>query len=117
VQDIDFDDVKGAVLPLWNEGKHVTARRLLNRIELVLEYALAHGWRTADNCATWKRIQHIAPKRPNGKQHHRALDWRDMPAFITRLRAKASISALIVEFRRGARHALERGRLDRQPTP
>jgi integrase len=98
VADIDLDDVKGVVLPLWNEGKHVTARRLLNRIELVLEYALAHNWRTGDNPATWKRFQHIAPKAPNGKQHHRALHWRDMPTFMTKLRAKATISALAVEF-------------------
>ena len=39
-----------------------TARRLLNRIEMVFDYAKAHGWRTADNPATWARV----PAHPSG---------------------------------------------------
>jgi integrase len=100
VDEIDVNDVKRVVAPFWDAEKHTTARRLLNRIELVIEYALAHGWRTADNPATWKRFQHIAPSVPNGggKPHHPAVGWRDMPALMAKLRKVESTTALALEF-------------------
>jgi integrase len=100
VEDIGVEDVKKCLVPFWERGQTTTARRLLNRIELVIEYALAHNWRTADNPASWKRFQHIAPATPkNGsKAHHAALDWRAMPEFMTRLREIDSTSARCLEF-------------------
>jgi integrase len=99
VEDVTVEDVKKCVQPYWDKGNIVTARRLLNRIELAIEYALAHGWRTADNPATWKRFQHLAPATPkNGKRHHAALDWREVPAFMAKLSGIDTISARCVEF-------------------
>jgi integrase len=100
VDEIATTDIIPVLRPFWDEGKHTTARRLLNRIELVIEYALAHGWRSADNPATWKRFQHIAPSVPNGggKQHHPAVGWRDMPALVTKLRQVEGTTALALEF-------------------
>jgi integrase len=100
VEDISVEDVKKCVQPYWEKGQHATARRLLNRIELAIEYALAHNWRTADNPAAWKRFQHLAPASPkNGsKPHHAALDWREVPAFMAKLSAIDSIAARCVEF-------------------
>jgi integrase len=100
VDEVTVDDIKRIVQPYWDAGKHTTARRTLNRIELVIEYALAHGWRTADNPATWKRFQHLAPSVPNGggKQHHPAVGWRDMPALMAKLRKVESTTALALEF-------------------
>jgi hypothetical protein len=61
VDEIATTDIIPVLRPFWDEGKHTTARRILNRIELVIEFALAHGWRAADNPASWRRFQHIAP--------------------------------------------------------
>jgi integrase len=100
VDEIVTADIIPVLRPFWDEGKHTTARRILNRIELTLEYALAHGWRTADNPASWRRFQHIAPSAPNGggKQHHPAVGWRDMPDLMAKLRKVESATALGLEF-------------------
>jgi integrase len=99
IDEIDVDDIKKVVAPFWDKGQHVTARRLLNRIELAIEYALAHGWRTGDNPAAWRRFQFIAPAQPkNGKKHHAAVPWKDMPEFMAKLRAADSIVARCLEF-------------------
>ena len=89
VSDIGVDDIRLLVKPIWDRGHVASARRLLNRIELTFDYAIAHGWRTADNPATWKKFQHILQAQgPSGpKDHHPSLDWRSMPGFMASLRA------------------------------
>jgi integrase len=100
VDEVTTTDIIPVLRPLWDDGKHTTARRTLNRLELVIEYALAHGWRTADNPAAWRRFQHLAPSVPNGggKRHHPAVGWREMPDFVRRLREVESTTALALEF-------------------
>jgi hypothetical protein len=118
VEDISLDDVKRCVQPFWDQGKYVSARNLLSRIELVIEHALAHGWRALDNPAAWKRFQHIAPVLPkNGKAHHPALEWKAMPAFMVKLRAIDGVTARCLEFLRSSpRPGLAR-RATRAATP
>ena len=89
VGDIGIDDIKPIVKPIWDKGSETSARRLLNRIEMVFDFAEAHGWRKADNPATWKKFQHLlqAQGQSGPKDHHPALDWRDAPAFMASLRA------------------------------
>jgi hypothetical protein len=43
VEDIGVEDVKRVVAPFWDKRQFVTAKKLLNRIEKVLGYAIAHG--------------------------------------------------------------------------
>ena len=101
VGEIGVDDIKPVVRRPWRDGRANTARRLLKRIETVFECAKAHGWRKADNPATWSIFQHIfqasAPTGP--KPHHPALNWRETPAFIARLRSmgEPSMAALALE--------------------
>ena len=123
VGEIGVDDIKPVVPRPWRDGRANTARRLLKRIETVFECAKAHGWRKADNPATWSIFQHIfqasAPTGP--KPHHPALNWRETPAFIARLRSmgEPSMAALALEMivltvmpvGRSARHEVERDRL------
>jgi integrase len=101
VDEINVDDIKRVVSPFWDAGAHNSALRCLNRIEAVIEYALAHGWRSeeAANPASWKRFQHIAPAQPrNGAKHHPAMPYHDVPAFMARLRAEGAMSGLPLEF-------------------
>ena len=98
VDEIDVNDVKAVVARLWDAGQYGSFRRALKRVELVIEYALAHGWRSADNPATWRRMQHIFPApKANGGASHAAVDWREMPAFMANLRAKETITSLALE--------------------
>ena len=100
VADLSVDEIKPIVRPVWDSGHTNTARRLLRHIESTLNYAKAHGWRTADNPAAWGVFQHILQAQgPSGpKSHHPALDWPETPAFMTRLRAnEPTMPALALE--------------------
>lgn len=74
--------------PIWRE-KPETASRVRGRIEALLDYATARGWRTGDNPARWRgHLDNLLPARAKVQrvQHHAAMPWRDLPALIARLR-------------------------------
>ena len=102
VEEISIDDVEPIVRRYWDSGRRDSARRVLKRVEMVFDYAIAHGWRSAANPATWgvfkHRLQAQGPTGPKG--HHPALDWRELPAFMARLRSAEqsdSMAALALE--------------------
>ena len=73
--------------PIWRE-KTETASRLRGRIESVLDYAKARGWRGGENPARWRgHLDNLLPAR--GKvakvEHHAALPWREIGAFMAAL--------------------------------
>ena len=100
VDEISIEDVKAIVAPYWDRGCLVSARLLLSRIELVFNFAKAHGWRTSDNPASWEVFKHISPQAPRGEAaHHAALDWRKLPELMERLRAPTTrVGPHLVEF-------------------
>lgn len=86
--------------PIWRT-KPETALRARIRCEAVFAWAKAHGWRSGDNPAVWK--DNLAPllgrQGADAKaEHHAALDWRDLPAFMRRLEAERSTSALALRW-------------------
>jgi integrase len=100
VEEISVDDIKRIVAPYWDQGKHESARRLLGRIETVLSYAIAHGYRSSSNVAAWSVFKHITPKTVmNGdKPHHAAVLYADMPALMAKLRAVDTMASLALQF-------------------
>ena len=92
--DITSADILRCIEPMWNE-KQVTASRVLQRIERILDYAIARQYR-ADNPAS--RVTEALPKPKNGKQHHAAMPWQELPAFMEELRARQSVAAPALEF-------------------
>lgn len=98
--EVTTDHVLGVLRPIWTRTPE-TASRLRGRIERVLDWAAAAGWRTGDNPARWRG--HLAhhlppPKRVRPVQHHPALAWQRMGAFWTALAARASVSAEALRF-------------------
>jgi hypothetical protein len=92
---IDTSLVLKVLEPLWTVIPE-TASRLRGRIESVLSYATARGWREGPNPAVWRgHLQLMLPRRSKVKPvvHHPALDWREATAFMTALRAHDSIGA------------------------
>lgn len=86
--------------PIWHE-KPETAARVRGRIEAVLDFATARGWRTGENPARWRgHLANILPAR--GKlarvQHHAALPWREMGAFMAALAGQAGMAAMALRF-------------------
>jgi integrase len=97
---IDTGAVIKVLEPLWRT-KTETAARVRGRIEAVLDYAKARGWREGENPARWRgHIDQLLPKRSKVRlvQHHAALRWREIGAFVQRLRYTFSVSARCLEF-------------------
>jgi hypothetical protein len=99
LDDIATSDVLAVLQPLW-QTKAETASRLRGRIERVLDAAKAQGLRNGENPARWRgHLDAILPPRHSlTRGHHAAMPYDDVPAFIGRLRALQSASALALEF-------------------
>jgi integrase len=86
--------------PIW-ATKTETASRLRGRIEKVLDWAKVQGYRTGDNPAAWRgHLDKLlsAPKKTAKVEHHPAMPWRDIGAFMQALRAIPGAAALALEF-------------------
>jgi integrase len=99
LDDIATADVLAVLQPLW-QTKAETASRLRGRIERVLDAAKAKGLRSGENPARWRgHLDTLLPPRHRlTRGHHAAMPYDDVPAFIGRLRASESVSALALEF-------------------
>ncbi len=102
VDAITREDVLKVLQPIWLK-KPETASRLRGRIERVLDAAIVAGYREAPNPAIWKGgLKSLLPdvKRSSRIVHHRSMDWREVPGFVSKLREQqeASCAALALEF-------------------
>ena len=98
VSEVDVPAVLAVLTPMWSKIP-TTAARVRNRIEAILDYAKAHGWRTGENPARWKGgMSHLLPKRDKAERpHHAAMDYHDVPTFMTRLRGVRTMTARALE--------------------
>ncbi len=83
VDSIESSDVLKALSPIWTT-KPETARRLKQRIKVVLDWAKASGYRSGDNAV--EGVAKVLPKVRQTAAHHPALPYRDVPAFVHALR-------------------------------
>jgi integrase len=94
---VDTPLVMKAVEPLWARAQ-VTADRLRQRIEAVLDWATARGYRQGDNPARWRgHLQHLLTDTAK-VEHHAALPYTELPAFMATLRERPGIAARALEF-------------------
>ena len=92
--------VMAVLLPIW-KTKTQTATRLRGRIEQVLAWATAAGFRQGENCARWTGLLDQllpAPGKVSKPRHHPAVRVDDMPAFIKALRQHDGLSPKALEF-------------------
>ena len=80
-------DVLAVLTPIWTE-KPETASRVRQRIEAVLDFAVANGWR-ADNPAG-RHLLKVLPDTKGLKEHHRALPYADVAAALRKVRLSPS---------------------------
>jgi integrase len=100
VASITTEHVKRVLDPLWTTTTE-TASRLRGRIEAVLSYATANGWREGPNPAVWRgHLQlMLSPKsKVRPVQHFAALDWHEAPAFMAVLRSHDGIASRALQF-------------------
>lgn len=100
VQAVDTGLVLKALEPIWTE-KPETATRLRARIERVLDWATARGYRTGDNPARWRgHMDKLLPKLEKRRRvkHLAALPFAEMGTFMTALRTHQGVAARALEF-------------------
>jgi integrase len=100
VHAIDTGLVIKALEPIWTTIPE-TASRTRGRIELVLDWATARGYRKGDNPARWRgHLDHLLPSRAKLQKvkHHAALPYADVGAFMAELRAQPGTAARALEF-------------------
>ena len=92
--------VLAALEPIWQK-KAETATRVRGRVEAVLNYAATREWRAGENPARWRgHLSNLLPARAAVApvEHHAALPWAEVGAFMVALRQQAGVSARALEF-------------------
>ncbi len=78
-----------------------TANRIRGRIENVLNWATTRGYREGENPARWRgHLQNVLPARGQIQrvEHHAAMHYADIPAFIAELSKREGVAAKALEF-------------------
>jgi integrase-like protein/Arm domain-containing DNA-binding protein len=90
VQAVDTALVLKVLEPIWAK-KPETAGRVRGRIESILDWAKARGYRAGENPARWRgHLDKLlpAPSKVRRVEHHAALPYAELPAFLESLRGK-----------------------------
>jgi integrase len=97
---IDTTLVMKVLDPIWRTIPE-TASRVRGRIEAVLDWAKARGYRSGENAARWRgHLDHLLPARAKVQRikHLTALPYDEIGAFMAALRQETSIAARALEF-------------------
>jgi integrase len=97
---VDVALVTKALRPIW-DTKPETANRVRGRIEAILDFATVHHWREGDNPARWRgNLDKTLPNKTKVRavEHHPALAFGELPAFVEVLRQENGTAAQALEF-------------------
>jgi integrase len=97
---IDTQVLLRVLQPLWTRIPE-TASRVRGRIEAVLDWAKVHGYRDGENPARWKgHLKNLLPshRKLRLRQHHPAMHFRYVPAFMQDLCTRDDPEARALEF-------------------
>jgi integrase len=100
VQTVDVGLVLKALEPIWTT-KPETASRVRGRIESVLDWATARGYRQGENPARWRgHLENLLPKKSKVRrvQHHAALPYAEIGDFMAQLKQQEGVAARALEF-------------------
>jgi integrase len=100
VSAIETGHVTAILTPIWS-AKAETASRVRGRIETVLDFAKAHGWRSGENPARWRgHLENVFPSRGRVAkvEHHPALPWANVASFMATLEAQDGVGAMAFRF-------------------
>ena len=100
VRDVEQEHIMQVLEPLWTT-KTETATRIRGRIESVLDWATVRKYRSGDNPARWRGHLDVllpAPSKVSKVEHHAALPYSGIGAFMLELRQQAGMGARALEF-------------------
>ena len=95
VDQITQTDVLAVLTPIWTTRPE-TSRRVRQRIRSVLRYCEAHGF--FDRNVAGDAIDGALPAMPKVKEHHSALDYRQVPAAVKSIVSRISAARLCLRF-------------------
>ena len=95
VNDIEGPLIREVLLPIWLT-KPETARRVKQRIGVVLDWAYANGMRATE--APMRSVGRVLPRQPRKDGHFAAMPYDQVPAFIAHLHTRVSVPRLATEF-------------------
>ncbi len=98
--DIDTDLIRRVLEPIWL-AKNETASRLRGRLENILDWAKVRGLREGENPARWNgHLDQLlaAPAKVQKPNHHAALPYPEIGAFVIELRGMVGTAARALEF-------------------
>lgn len=100
VRDVKQEHILTVLEPIWLT-KTETATRLRGRIENVLDWARVRGYRNGENPARWRghldKLLAI-PSKVQKVEHHPALPFDELGAFMVQLRKEEGMGARALEF-------------------
>jgi integrase len=97
VDEIDASAIQAVLLPIWLQLPE-TARRVGQRINVVLDYSHGKGWREQEAPARAVNMLLSAIKQPK-KKHFASIPYKDLPAMMRRLRDSApSVGRYALQF-------------------
>lgn len=97
VSAIDTGLIMRALEPIWVD-KNPTAQRLRGRIESVLDWGKAHGYREGENPAVWKgNLDHLLSATVGKTVHHPAMPFDEIAVFVDELRGRDDLPARALE--------------------
>ena len=95
VDDIEGPLVRECLVAIWLK-KPETARRVKQRIGMVLDWAYASGMRATE--APMRSLSRALPRQPKQDGHFAAMPYEDVPGFVESLRKRSSVPRLALEF-------------------
>lgn len=98
IDDVTVEEIRSSLDKIW-KSKNVTARRVQQRIEAVINWAIALEHRKSSiNPGTWKgKLDRLLPNAIPIVRHHPCIPYKDMPDFMVELRKRDCISAKALE--------------------
>jgi integrase len=100
VASVDVGLVMRVLEPIWTT-KPETASRVRGRIESVLDWATARGYRQGENPARWRgHLENLLPKKAKIRQvaHLAAVPYQEISTFMAELRRQEGVVARALEF-------------------
>ena len=94
VSAVDAPAVRDLLAPIWND-KQETAKRVLQRVCTVLDWATAKAYRPTE--ISRRSILKGLPPQRRKAAHFAAMPYADVPAFVERLQEKETWSRLALE--------------------
>jgi len=97
VDSIGEPEVLMCLSAIWTD-KHETARRLAQRIKIILDVAKSKGFRSGENPVTAIHDAQVLPKVKTKPKHHKAMQWQEVPTFYADLKTRDAMAAKALMF-------------------